>query len=407
MRQLRSMSHIARGGAATANFANESSVPAKEFGVERTKGRSHAVYAMTSTFRRAGGALFALVALSAGWLPARAESAALPIRVVVVTTFEPGADTGDVPGEFQYWVERLPLPDVIALPQAYRHLRYNAALGVLGIVTGEGAERGAASIMALGSDPRFDLSRAYWVVAGIAGVDPSVASVGSAAWADWVVNADLGFEVDARDKPRSWATGIIPFNRTSPYAPPAPDADSIHGVEAYQLNAGLVRWAYALTAATPLPDTANLKHLRAPYSRYPNAARPPFVLRGDSLCGDRFWIGAAMNAWAERWVSYWTGGRGTFAMTAEEDAGIMQSLSFLAQARRVALDRILVLRTAADYSVPGNGEDASDLLAHDANPHGESAYVEALEAAYRVGSPVVNALAAHWDRYADNVPLAP
>ena len=31
-----------------------------------------------------------------------------------------------------------------------------------------------------------------------------------------------------------------------------------------------------------------------------------------------------MNAWAERWVSYWTGGRGTFVMTAEEDAGIAE-----------------------------------------------------------------------------------
>jgi purine nucleoside permease len=70
---------------------------------------------------------------------------------------------------------------------------------VLGIVTGEGAERGAASIVALGSDPRFDLRRAYWVVAGIAGVDPNAASVGSAAWANWVVNAR---------KPAT-ATGIV------------------------------------------------------------------------------------------------------------------------------------------------------------------------------------------------------
>ena len=79
-----------------------------------------------------------------------AGAAPIPVRVVVVTTFEPGEDTGDVPGEFQFWVERLPLPETLSFPQGYRHLRYNAARDVLGIVTGEGAERGAASTMALG-----------------------------------------------------------------------------------------------------------------------------------------------------------------------------------------------------------------------------------------------------------------
>ena len=33
----------------------------------------------------------------------------IPVRVVIVTTFELGEDTGDVPGEFQAWVERFPL----------------------------------------------------------------------------------------------------------------------------------------------------------------------------------------------------------------------------------------------------------------------------------------------------------
>jgi purine nucleoside permease len=360
-----------------------------------------------AAYRAIAAAAIVVLAVLAPWTSAHGELRPIPIRVVVVTTFEPGADSGDAPGEFQYWVERLPLSKTLAFPQGYRALRYNAARGVLGIVTGEGAERGAASIMALGSDPRFDLSKAYWVVAGIAGVDPNAASVGSAAWANWVVNADLAFEIDARDMPRSWTTGIVPFDRKTPYASPAPAADSMHGVEAYRLNPSLVKWAYDLTAATPLADDANLRQIRAPYARFEAARRPPFVLRGDSLCGDRYWVGTSMNAWAERWVTYWTGGRGTFAMTAEEDAGIMQSLTFLAHARRVDLQRVLVLRTASDFSAPGDGEDAAGLLARDAAPNGESAYREALEAAYRVGSRVVNELSAHWNRYGDRLPVTP
>ncbi len=111
-----------------------------------------------------------------------------------------------------------------------------------------------------------------------------------------------------------------------------------------------------------------------------------------------------MNAWAERWVSYWTGGRGTFVMTAEEDAGIMQSLTFLAQAGRVDMHRVLVLRTASDYAMPGDRGDAASLLAQDASKSGESAYREALEAAYRVASPVVDELSTHWELYRDHAP---
>jgi purine nucleoside permease len=85
----------------------------------------------------------------------------------------------------------------------------------------------------------------------------------------------------------------------------------------------------------------------------------------------------------------------------------MQSLTFLAHARRVDIHRVLVLRTASDYSAPGDGEDAAGLLAQDAGQNGESAYREALEAAYRVGSRVVNELAAHWNRYGAGLPVAP
>jgi purine nucleoside permease len=335
--------------------------------------------------------------------PARADTP-LPIKVVVVTTFEVGADTGDVPGEFQYWVERFPLAQTLPFPQGYRALRYDAARGVLGIVTGEGAERGAASIMALGSDPRFDLSHAYWLIAAIAGVDPNAASVGSAAWANFIVNGDLAFELDRRDAPAAWTTGIVPFDRTAPYAQPAPPAASMHGQQVFELNADLAAWAFARTKATPLPDDANLRAIRAAYGAFPNAMRPPFVLRADDMAADRWFVGPTMNAWAERWIAYWTGGRGTFAMTAEEDAGIMQSLTFLANAKRVDLARVMALRTAANYDTPGAGQTPAALLAADVGNGSLSAYKESLEAAYRVGSPIVEELAAHWDRYEGRPP---
>ena len=47
----------------------------------------------------------------------------LKVKVVVVAMFEVGADTGDVPGEFQFWVERRKLDHVISLPAAYHDVR--------------------------------------------------------------------------------------------------------------------------------------------------------------------------------------------------------------------------------------------------------------------------------------------
>ena len=104
-----------------------------------------------------------LSAMSYGFISAQTAVPDEPIRikVVVVTMFERGEDTGDTPGEFQFWVEREHLDRILPLPSGYHHLRLNKD-GVLGIVTGVGAAKAAASVMALGLDRRFDLSKAYW-----------------------------------------------------------------------------------------------------------------------------------------------------------------------------------------------------------------------------------------------------
>ena len=129
---------------------------------------------------------FGLLAVLASF-GATAAIAAPPIevKVVVVTMFEIGEDTGDTAGEFQLWRERQKLNE--RLPFAHHHDLYlNRETGVLGMVTGMGTANSATAVMALGLDPRFDLSKSYWLIAGIAGVDPADASIGSAAWAEYL-----------------------------------------------------------------------------------------------------------------------------------------------------------------------------------------------------------------------------
>ena len=70
-----------------------------------------------------------------------------------------------------------------------------------------------------------------------------------------------------------------------------------------------------------------------------------------------------MQQWARDWVKYFTGGQGTYAICGMEDTGTLQSLTFLANAHKVDLNRVLVLRTASNYDVPRNGLTATESIA--------------------------------------------
>jgi purine nucleoside permease len=328
---------------------------------------------------------------------ASAKPRPIQVKIVVIAMFEVGQDTGDAPGELQYWVERDHLDQVYPLPAGYHAARMNSS-GEMAILTGQGTAHAAATIMALGLDPRFDFSHAYWLIAGIAGGSPDRISLGSAAWARWVVDGDLGYEIDPREMPQDWSTGYVPLRKTRPFEPPAAPLDG----QVYELNTGLAQWAYNLTRNTPLPDADALKEIRV---KFDGAAsqRPPFVTMGDEISSSTYWHGKLSDAWAGEWVNYFTGGKGQFATTAMEDTGTLQSLRYLAQAGRANWQRILVLRTVSNFDQQPRGTTAADSLAHQ-RIGTYSAYLPSLEAAYKVGHVMVEEVLSHWPRYADAEP---
>jgi purine nucleoside permease len=342
-------------------------------------------------------ASFLLLLIAAPVMLSAPKPRPIPVKVVVVTMFERGADTGDQPGELQYWVERNHLDRVIPFPQGYHDLRMNND-GVLAVLTGVGTAKSTAAIMALGMDLRFDLTKAYWVVAGISGISPARGSLGSAAWAEWVVDGDLAREIDAREIPAGWKTGYLPLRGATPYAEPR---DSSEG-EVYQLNPALVEWAFRLTEKVPLGDSDAMRETRNLYPEA-NARRAPFVIKGDTLSSGTFWHGKLLDEWAGDWVRYHTGGKGDFVTTAMEDTGTMQSLTLLARAGKVDVRRALVLRTASNYDQPPPGVTPAENLAR--TELGKySAYLPALEAAWRVGNTVVESLVKNWAKYRDVMP---
>ena len=334
-----------------------------------------------------------------GFVPfADAKPRPIPVKVVIVAMFEIGQDIGDQPGELQFWVERDHLDKIYPLPAGYHAARMHND-GEMAILTGQGTAHAAATIMALGLDPRFDFTHAYWIIAGIAGGSPDRISLGSAAWARWVVDGDLGYEIDAREMPQDWTTGYVPLRKTRPFEPPAAALDG----QVYALNQSLAQWAFDLTRATPLPDVDALKEIRAHFDGAA-AQRPPFVTMGDEISSSTYWHGKLSDAWATEWVSYFTGGQGQFLTTAMEDTGTLQSLKYLAQAGRADWNRVLVLRTVSNFDQQPRGMNAADSLAHQ-RVGTYSAYLPSLEAAYKVGHVVVNELLTHWPKYEQTTPL--
>lgn len=334
----------------------------------------------------------------------------IPVKVIVVANFEPGEDMGDAPGEFQLWAEREKLTEVIPIRGALHPLRRNAE-GLYGIRWGSPDTMlggVAEQLMSLLVDTRFDFSKTYWLFTGISGVDPQVASVGSAAWARWVVQGDTLREFDDREIPRDWPYGLFAIGAKAPDKLPD-NPDSFAGMTdagklsmAAPLNQGLTRWAFEMTKDVAIPDSPALQRARAAWTGFPNAQRPPFVLMGETLGSVRYWHGPGRTQWARDWVKLWTGGRGRFVMTNMESQSLAGAMLIASKQGLVDMNRVLVLRTASNPSTPPPGATAVESVG-DEGP----GQMVAFEANYRVGAPVVHELLKNWSRYAASVPSAP
>jgi purine nucleoside permease len=221
-------------------------------------------------------------------------------------------------------------------------------------------------------------------------------------WAGHVVDGDLAYEIDARQIPPEWSTGFVPLRRGRPYELPV---DDNYG-ESYTLNEALADWAFSLTKSLPLGDSEKIQRARARFAGFPNALKPPFVTRGDDLSSSTFWHGSNLEDWANAWTRYYTAGKGNYMVTAMEDTGTLQALTFLSHAGRVDLRRVLVLRTISNFDrEPPGGSVAESLQSIVAGNY--SAYMESLNAAYLVADCVVRDLIAHWPEREAAIPSAP
>ena len=315
------------------------------------------------------------------------------IKVMTIAMFETGEDPMDWMGEAKLWLEHEKMNQKIQIPGLNFPLYCNEDAHCV-LVTDVGPANAAASLMAIGLNPSFDIRETYFLVAGIGGISPNKGTLGTVVWAEWIVNADLNHEIDIRELPENWDYSHFRMGCEEPWCE---GWDT--GNEVYHLNPTLREWAYQLSKSVELLDSEQAQEYRKEYPDNKTGRQTPAIMKADILSGGTYWHGVIMSKWADWWVKQWTQGNGTYSITSAEDCGTLTALMRLAKEGLIDPDRIMVLRTASNYDQQHPNQQAIESL------HSFSGgYQLAIENAYRAGSAVTHHILSNWSKWQKGVP---
>lgn len=313
--------------------------------------------------------------------PVVAHAETISPKVLVITMF--GEET-------KPWLENLQLPRRIAVPglaSSAPDVACNNDLCVM--TTTMGFANAAASTAAVALSEKFDLSKTYFIVAGIAGIDPSKGTLGSAAWADYVVDGGLFHRMAASEAPAGWTSTVVELGAGVPGEKQVWGA----GTEVYEMNRPLLKAALAASGNVELADGEAAAAYRALYSQ-PAAKAKPAVTSCTTVSADTYWHGAAVATELAGHAKAMTGGKADYCTSQMEDNATLAALSRAAEAGRLDFSRIAVLRTASNFDRPHNGQSTAESLTAKSGGFGP-----ATQNAFRVGNALAQDIIAKWDRY--------
>jgi purine nucleoside permease len=341
------------------------------------------------------GALVVLAACAANQQSDEAKKAAAsaagatprPVKVLIISMFKYEADV---------WLAPLALHDEIAIPGLspdYPTVKCNSA-DVCQITTGMGHANAAASMTALIFSGRFDLTHTYFLVAGIAGIDPNVGTIGAATWSRYLIDFGIQHEIDAREMPKGWTSGYFGIRAADPNAKP----DLAYRTEVFRLNEDLLQWAIKQSAGATLDDNDMARAYRSHYKQAA-ARQAPSVMQCDTAAGDTYWHGNQLGKRAEKWTALLTGGQGKYCTTQQEDNATYEALKRGTAAHLLDLQRVAVLRTGSNFDRPYAGQTA--YLSLKASSGG---FKPALNNLVAAGSPLINEIVTNWSRWSAGIP---
>lgn len=119
-------------------------------------------------------------------------------------------------------------------------------------------------------------------MAGIAGINPHVATTGSVTFSRYAVQLDLQYEFDGRQIPSNDSSGYFPQNSYVPDVVAGIDyPGQVYGTAAFELNNNLKKRFVYLASVPKLNDTTGAAAYRATYG-YASANKPPSVVECDT-----------------------------------------------------------------------------------------------------------------------------
>jgi len=312
------------------------------------------------------------------------------VKVLIINMFS---------GEAAPFIDNLHLTQDLAVPGLspdYPMVHCNTD-DVCELTTGEGHTNVAASVSALEYSGKFDFTSTYFLIAGISGIDPTQGTLGSAAWAHYLVDYGISWEIDSRTLPdaAAWTTGYLGINTTAPGQKPPLD----YRTEVFELDPALVRKAVALSRNATLADNDAAAAYRANWDIAP-ANQPPAVVQCDTAAGDTWWHGALLEKRAQEWTKLLTDGGGTYCTTQQEDNATYEALTRGALAGLLDIKRVAVLRTASNFDRPYPGQTPYDSLVTATS----GGFVPSTQNLYNAGGPLIADIVTNWSAWKVGVP---
>lgn len=302
-------------------------------------------------------------------------------KVLVITMF--GAET-------KPWIEGVKLDKKIVVPGLAADAPEVACNDDLCVMTTTmGFANAAASTAAVALSDKFDLSKTYFIVAGIAGINPSKGTLGSAAWADYVVDGGLFHRFGAADASKNWKSTIVELGAKAPGAKQEWKA----GSEVYEMNKPLLEAALAASKAVELADGADAAAYRALYSQDAAKAKPG-VLSCATVSADTYWHGGEIATELAEHARTLTDGKADYCTSQMEDNATLTALKRAADAGKLDFNRIAVLRTASNFDRPHEGQSAADSLSVKSGGFGP-----ATQNAFLAGNALAQDIIKNWSRY--------
>jgi purine nucleoside permease len=173
----------------------------------------------------------------------------------------------------------------------------------------------------------------------------------------------------------------------------------------YQLNEALLQKILSLTSNVNLTvnDNPTAQAYRGHYAQAA-AKAPPSVIQCDTTAGDTWYHGIYLGERAEAWTTLWTGGKGTYCTTQQEDNATYMALTRGAISGLVDLNRVAVLRTASNFDRPYPGESAWHSLCGCGPEGGSGGFVPAISNLWTASAPFIKDVVAHWNEWKRGVP---